>query len=296
MARAGDSRRQQSGEVPLRGVLAEFRTALREEIDAAKRHATSSAIPLTNGRRIAAVGGGTQYVFQLDNVLNLPGDAPGDLFVGGREPLEVNVVSVEGLSITLSVPEDIGAFVPSAKLQSDLTQLMRKLIDRIEAHADKPNPAGERVRGARSVSGDPVAYARAGSDELNPEQVAAVESCLGRDTTFIWGPPGTGKTRTIGAIGTALFDRSQSVLVVSHTNVAVDQALLSIAEKTDPAALESGLVLRAGTPRDRRLQESKDLLLTTHVERRSQQLMERRTELETEKADCPAVVCKPAGA
>jgi phosphate starvation-inducible protein PhoH len=33
---------------------------------------------------------------------------------------------------------------------------------------------------------------------LNDKQAEAVASALSRDTTFICGPPGTGKTRTIG--------------------------------------------------------------------------------------------------
>ena len=45
-------------EVPLAGRLAEFRTALKEEIEAARRNESSSAIPLINGRRVAQIGGG----------------------------------------------------------------------------------------------------------------------------------------------------------------------------------------------------------------------------------------------
>lgn len=48
--------------------------------------------------------------------------------------------------------------------------------------------------------------------------------------SFLWGPPGTGKTYTIGAI-LAQFLRQHHksrVLLVSSTNVAVDQALVSV--------------------------------------------------------------------
>src|SRR5579859_7229908 len=176
-------------EVPLAGVRAEFRTALRQEIDAARRNASSGAVPLVNGRKIAQVGGGYQYIFDVENALNVPGDAPGDLLVPGRQPVEVIIISVEGLAITLGVPIDIGGFVPSARLQSNLTQLMRKLITRIENLGDKPNPAGDRIRGAEGVAGRPASV---DVGDLNTGQAAAVASVLGRDTTFIWGPPGTG--------------------------------------------------------------------------------------------------------
>src|SRR5437870_807877 len=119
-------------EQPLRGVLEEFRTALRQEISAAQKTASSNAVPLTNGRRISELGGTFQYSFTVDSILNVPGDAPGDLVVAGQR-LPVVIVSTEGLTITLSVGIDLGEFIPNARLQTDLTFLLRKLIERIEA-------------------------------------------------------------------------------------------------------------------------------------------------------------------
>ena len=58
-------------EVPLGGILAKFRTALRAEIGAARRHESGSAIPLANGRRIAQLGSRYQYVFDIENVTAL---------------------------------------------------------------------------------------------------------------------------------------------------------------------------------------------------------------------------------
>ena len=70
---------------PQSEVLSEFRITLNEEIEAVRRHASSSAVPLINGRRIAQISWNYQYIFQIENFLNLPGDAPGDLF--NRQPL-----------------------------------------------------------------------------------------------------------------------------------------------------------------------------------------------------------------
>ena len=270
-------------DVFLTGVLEEFRTALRIEIEAARRHESSSAVSLINGRRIAQVGSNYQYVFDVENVLNLPGDAPGDLYVPGRHRLDVIIISVDGMAITLSVPEDLGPFVPSARLQSNLAHLMRKLIERIEALANTPNPVGERVRGALPVSGESMRVDL--GEELNADQAEAVASSLGRDTTFIWGPPGTGKTQAIGAIGEQLYRQGRSVLVVSHTNIAVDQAILRIGDKISADALAEGRVLRVGEPKDLHLKDHHpDLLLDTHIDRRSEELAKRRDVLKDELA------------
>jgi len=263
-------------EVELVGLLAGFRAALRQEIEASRRANASAAVPLVNGRRIGQLGSAYQYLFEVDNVLNLPGDAPGDLMVAGRRPLEVTVIAIEGLSITLSVGADLGSFVPSARLQSNLAHLMRKLIERLEAMKDLVNEPGNRILALTPVVGS---RERIIDPALNDKQREAVESALGRDTTFIWGPPGTGKTKTIGAIGGHMVERDASVLVVSHTNTAVDQTLLQIADRAraiDPELITSGKILRVGEPRDQRVKADAELLSATHVDRRSEELVARR--------------------
>ena len=276
-------------EVQLSGKLAEFRTALQEEIEASRRNASSNAVSLINGRRIAQVGASFQYVFDVENVLNLPGDTPGDLYIQGRSPLEVIIISIDGMTITLSISIDLGTFVPSARLQSNLAHLMRKLIKRIEALANVANPVGERILGNLEITGSTDSVNLPG---LNLEQQQAVGSSLGRNTTFIWGPPGTGKSRTIGSIGEHLYRRGRAVLLVSHTNIAVDQALIYIGEALDSEQLAKGHVLRVGEPKDKRLFDFPDLLLETHVTRRSEELTKRRDVLESDCVKVSATVKK----
>ena len=135
------------GEVALAGVLAEFREALRAEIDAARRQQPSESVQLVNGRRIAQMGAGYQYEFLLETILNLPSDAPGDLHVRGRPPMEVTVIAIEAMTVRLSVPADLGPFVPSAALQSNLTYLLRALIERLETSGNNENPLPIRFEG-----------------------------------------------------------------------------------------------------------------------------------------------------
>ena len=143
-------------EVVLSGVLGEFRTALREEIDAARRSAAASGIHLFDGRRLGQAAGSTQYAFRVESALNLPDDSPGDLHVPGRagRPLETTIVAIEGLQLTLSVAEDLGDYVPRATLQSDLTHLLRTLIQRVEGFAERANPAGARLLGETAATGE----------------------------------------------------------------------------------------------------------------------------------------------
>jgi predicted nucleic acid-binding Zn-ribbon protein len=263
--------------VILTGKLGEFRTALLQEIDAARRNASSSAVPLINGKRVAQVGGSYQYIFDIESALNLPGDTPGELIVQGHRALEVIVISIDGMAISLSVPEDLGTFVPNGLLRSDLVFLMRKLIERIESKKDASNPVGDRILGA-PVRGESVKIEVSG---LNVQQNHALGSSLGRNTTFIWGPPGTGKTLTIGVIGEQLYRRGRSALVVSHTNIAVDGAIKQIAKRLDSGDLAQGKVIRVGEPKDQSINEMPNLLLQTHVDKRCAELAERRGSLQS---------------
>ena len=249
--------------------LDEFRTALEEEIASAKRETFHRGISLVSGRRIAQVGASYQYAFNLENSLNLPGDTPGDLHVPNNRPVEVTIVAIDGMSILVSSPKDFGDYIARAKLVSDLTFLMRGLIERIEELAATTNPVGDRILTNSNLMGDPQSAYQEG---LNRSQQDALASSLGRNLTYIWGPPGTGKTRTLGSIAYQLMRGGRSVLVVSHTNTAVDQALLKIADLADQEAARSGKILRVGEPHDKRLIDHPDLLLATHVSRRSERI------------------------
>ena len=279
-------RKEPQQEVPLSGVLADFRTALREEIDAARKAASSSAVPLVNGHRIGQAASGYQYVFTVESALSLPDGAPGDLMIPDYPPLEATVVSIDGMAVTVSISQDAGDFIPRARLQSNLVHLLRQLIERVEGMAGRNNPTGDRLLGRASPHGVPLNQR---VTSLNEFQAEAVASGLGRDTTFVWGPPGTGKTRTIGTIGEELWKAGRSLLLVSHTNAAVDQALLHIGDALGERA-EDGSVVRVGAPRDLRLLERPRLLAETHIKERAEVLEREEAELSVERADAVARV------
>ena len=67
----------------------------------------------------------------------------------------------------------------------------------------------------------------------NQSQQQAITKALGNEVTYIIGPPGTGKTLTLAAIAFALIRAGRSVLIVAHTNIAVDNAILKLADFAD---------------------------------------------------------------
>ncbi len=82
---------------------------------------------------------------------------------------------------------------------------------------------------------------------LNASQQRAVQLCSDSNVAFVWGPPGTGKTRTISHIVIELLAQGHRVLLTSTTNAAIDQALAVLA--THPLAqdyMQSGRIVRVG--------------------------------------------------
>lgn len=66
--------------------------------------------------------------------------------------------------------------------------------------------------------------------ELNESQNKAISACLSglncnhnSAVKLIWGPPGTGKTRTLGTLLYALLKMKYRVLVCAPTNVAIKE-------------------------------------------------------------------------
>lgn len=94
--------------------------------------------------------------------------------------------------------------------------------------------------------------------DLRARQHQAVEIARpGR--SYLWGPPGTGKTYTVGRVVRSLIDRGFKVLVLAPTNVAVDVATLQV-DAAFNGQLQPGELLRVGRPELDELEQHPHLL------------------------------------
>lgn len=75
---------------------------------------------------------------------------------------------------------------------------------------------------------------------LNSGQQAALAAMTTPGGFFVWGPPGTGKTTVIASAVHRALAEERSVLVASHTNVAVDNVLTGLVD--DDAKYELGIM------------------------------------------------------
>ncbi len=273
--------------IVLDGILGEFREALEEEIEKIKTSGQSSTL-LSGGRRIESQGPEYWYRFGVEYVPSLPADTPCKLVIG-KDQFDVTVVSFEESFIIISskvlLPDTIG----SARLENGTTVLMERLIKCIEDNAKNENVVGKRMLPDENTTSH---FQKLFSHKKLPlldtntdSQNQAIISALSNDITYIWGPPGTGKTTVIGQIIDLLFQYDRSVLVVSHTNTAVDGAIEKANESYSKKQQNDETdypILRLGVP-TRPLPEK--VLLRSHVAELGKELFAKKAELESREAD-----------
>lgn len=264
--------------------------ALEREISHLRRTGGSKSIELRGGERVGQMQGGWLYKFAVDEELYLRDDTPIKVTYGDYE-VDGTVISFHEGVLTVLLSADLGAILQAVRLIADEAFLLERLKERlvkIQQGDLRVNLASaRRVLGlmpARigEVQPDPRVIIPSSSGRLNTAQESAVRKSLASEVTYIWGPPGTGKTMTLARVVEAHVRHGRSVLLVSNTNTAVDTALERITERLkDEPEFERGMVLRYGPIVRDTLEErfGNQVIPTRVVERLSAHLSAERAKL-----------------
>ena len=252
-----------------------FIAALGELIREMKENGTGQKrYELKEGRRTESAGGDIFYRFPFTDKVEREDQV--EMQVDQRQ-VEGTIVSVGSGHLVLALKKDIGDEVRSAVLLINETGLLDALKEKIEA-VNKGKITFNRAladavvqpgvlpkRPARPIPADD-------GSELEDSQRKAYQTALREAVTFIWGPPGCGKTMTLGAIVHSAFNSGKRTLICSNTNKAVDQVLYKICETLthEHPAMEEGKVVRLGRVADDKLESKyrKYVAIDEIVERR----------------------------
>lgn len=262
-------------------LIEEFKAALTAEIEKIKENPNAIRWELRDGRLIGREGLVYLYEFTLDTLFNgVPDDSP-VMLIAGQQSTKGYVVSLVGMQLTLAVEESIGDFVAKAVADIQPYWLLERLREKLdELHEEDVQLPLKCIEG---VPSQVLHYAKRPSEvptELNECQASAVHLALDNEVSYIWGPPGTGKTTTLAALAKAAIDLGQSLLLTAHTNVAVDQAILtSLRYLKDTEHYESGRILRFGSAHLPQVKDDENLNLDAVVERKSGPLRDRLNQL-----------------
>ncbi|WP_338058940.1 AAA domain-containing protein, partial [Streptomyces hirsutus] len=158
-------------------------------------------------------------------------------------------------------------------LKQPPTFLVEALRDGIAGLGEAPLAsalAAGAIGGTSSPDLDPPGF--------HPAQGDAYRACLGQGVHLVWGPPGTGKTTVLKRAIGDLIARGDRVLLVSATNIAVDNALLGVVKEKRHGP---GDIVRVGPPQLREVADDPGVSLPLMVRERLAETAERRHVIET---------------
>jgi len=211
-------------------ILDDLCGAVDEETTAQLSEHQRTRIPLSDGRLLGH-GADNEYLyaFACGSDVTLPDESPIQLILGSYRTHGI-LVSSEREAVTLAIEEDLGDEVNSADMVPTPWELMERLKEQLQLLRTRADVGLLRqsvalqptVKKARAyVAADVVA-------ELNEGQRNAVHVCLDHELSFVWGPPGTGKSTTVARVVQQLVLSGRRVVVAVHSNAAVDVVIIML--------------------------------------------------------------------
>lgn len=170
------------------------------------------------------------YVFETQNSsLRFAEEIRGEM-EGYEKELDLYPVEYGDGEVVLQFPHNFGETLEKVSLEWENDFVLRRLRGELDALLD--SRAG-RKRMGRLFRPEPGEHG--GDKEVrvlddssrNAAQTEALRKALRNRVLFVWGPPGTGKTSTLGFIMANYLVKGKKVLFASNTNRAVDVGLLS---------------------------------------------------------------------
>ncbi|MFW9941601.1 MAG: AAA domain-containing protein [Candidatus Thorarchaeota archaeon] len=267
-------------------IIQDFIKALEEEIKAIKSGKGGNVVSVHSGMFLRKALEFYIYQFTLESILSVVEDTPALIEIDGND-YECEIVSVSGQLIQISLSEYLGEIIHAAKIKTNLWYLLEILRKKYEENKDNEklfvnsfklfNGDSNKINGGDSKCAFTISP---NSFDSNDSQKKAILSSLNNSISIIWGPPGTGKTHTIARAIESHLNLNRKVLLLSHANNAVDQALEKVAEQTKANFYKECKLLRYGVPKVEMLNvlESKYplVLIEKIIEYKSKELIQNK--------------------
>jgi len=283
-------------------LIDEFKEALQEEINEIKKRGVHDIV-VRNGIFQGESGGRFKYHFRVSNLVTIPDDSPIEI-VTKMNRVKGYILSVEGLDLFIALDEFIGEEIVEAKLQSApyyLLELLKNKLEEVKSNKvnfffDTSMKLFNKIKNKTGRLYDFVFYDV--GDSPNDKQREAIAASLGNEVTFIWGPPGTGKTKTLARIVEVLVKKNKRILILSHTNVAVDKALQFVSQVvSNMEEFQEGKFIRFGASQLPELDEIAQVNINEIRKRKAEpylnelgKLSSKKSDLEFELNECESIL------
>lgn len=198
---------------------------------------------VVDGERVEFKNGIFLYTFESDSELNVPDNTPICLWQAGVE-IPAVVINCEEFTLIIASAKNLGEKVPVIEFSAEPWKLLRYLVERLKSlRAATSSIARSLILDGRKL----IQFDR----KILTGQKNAIRLSLTQPITFVWGPPGTGKTETLAEIALRHMGKGHRVLMLSYSNVSVDGAILRVFEKAKEK--KPGVMVRYGYPRNKDL-------------------------------------------
>lgn len=211
----------------------EMDRALEKAIEVSRRQKRYS---VSDGRLRDEQPGRYRYTFLLEYTWDLTDDT--DLELESSElaqPLQAKLSSTKDEVVTITVGQRLPvSALDHAYLVVDRARLLRKMQEALNQES-APAQLGLKLFGALdSVDGEADDHLLEQiSDVFQPDEAQrrAIKRAMESELLMILGPPGTGKTDVLAAIALlhSILYKPTRVLITSHTNIAIDNAIIRLA-------------------------------------------------------------------
>ncbi|MBY0121729.1 AAA domain-containing protein [Bacillus sp. S/N-304-OC-R1] len=202
--------------------IKEWQQALQQEINHLKKFG-GSRYSVINGRLLSNDG---PYSYYFDTAISLR------IPVGSSIKLEWGtmkssgkVLSSEGRGIILALEHSFGDLIPEAYLLHDPWELLEQLIERLD---EIKKSKQKRLRVQRLMN--PSMETKHPEEKIKSNVHELVLRSKYNPATFVWGPPGTGKTYTLARTASNKYMQKKKVLILSHSNQAVDVLMSEVTD------------------------------------------------------------------
>lgn len=215
-----------------------------------------------------------------------------ELVIGGRA-VSGSLTGILQGRIVITLFENYGSHIGACVLRIDNTALIQALHDRLQKIENGEVTTFRADFAAKVIKNEGEARPPAplpnrdwGKKRPNQEQERFICLALANEISWLWGPPGTGKTFALTAFTRLLYNDGKRILICSNTNQAVDQVLLQLCREMPKGdtALDDGRVVRLGRIEhdDLRREFEDTITIEGIVARKSEELHRRKTPIEAE--------------
>lgn len=233
---------------------------------------------LSDGKFVKISNGRYIYTFTAEEDFNYPDETEINIWIDGKA-FEGIILGCEDFTVIIATTKYLGDDVDILEISVESWKLLEALIERLEEMKEKNSDIVKNlVCGGFDAIDD-------SSRKIVKGQENAVKMAQSQPITFLWGPPGTGKTQTLAEIAIAHIKQGNRVLMLSYSNVAVDGAILRVNKLYENN--QPGILVRYGYPREKELLDHEYLSSYNLTIHNYPQLVEERKKLGAELKKTP---------